>query len=103
MLSWLLYALIGRILVFVWQKFPDRYVPTQFIKDIHLCDLCSGVYIYTALAFVFDGADLLHLLEIPFSLIIASQIITGVVTAFVVHVFSKGLKSMVSPDTLIIK
>lgn len=90
LISWLLYATVGRILIFVWQKFPNRYVPTNFIKDIHSCDLCSGVYLYTALAWV-AGVGLIH------------GFILGVVTSFVVWIFVKGLKSVITPDTIVIK
>lgn len=90
MLSWLLYAVTGRILIFVWQKFPAKYVPTSFIKDIHACDLCSGTYLYPVLAWA------LGMKLIP-------GLLVGVVTSVVVWVFVKGLKSVITPDTLIIK
>lgn len=89
-ISWFVFVAVGRIMVFVWQKFPDKYVPTKFVKDIHACDLCSGVYIYTALAWL-TGSDLVN------------AFITGVVTSFIVWIFVKGLKSVTPPDTLIIK
>lgn len=88
--SWALYAIAGRILVYVWQKFPMEYLPTKFVKAAHACDLCSGVYIYTGLAWglgwgIFPG------------------VVMGIVTSCLVWVFVKGLKSLIEPQTLIIK
>jgi hypothetical protein len=85
--QWIAYAIVGRILIFVWQKFPDKYVPTQFIKSIHACDLCSGVYIYVALAFVAGNGFIL-------------SFIVGCITSFVVWIFVKGFKSAFLPDVI---
>lgn len=90
LVEWLLYAVTGRILIFVWQKFPAKYVPTTFIKDIHACDLCSGTYLYPLLAWVLG----VHIIP---------GILLGVVTSFVVWIFVKGIKSIIAPETLIIK
>jgi hypothetical protein len=90
LLSWLVTAVVGRILIYVWQKFPTRYVPTNFVKDIHACDLCSGVYLYSA-AFLFSGYGLV------------ASFVLGVVTSFIVWVFMKGMKTLIAPETLIIK
>lgn len=88
--SWLIYAVVGRILIFVWQKFPAKYVPTAFIKDIHACDLCSGTYLYPVLAWVM-GMNFI------------SGILLGVVTSYIVWIFVKGVKATIAPETLIIK
>ena len=88
MLSWVVYAVLGRILIFVWQRFPEKYVPTALLKDVHACDLCSGVYIYTGFAWVL-GAGWWCLLW-------------GPVTSAIVWIFVRGLKTLYEP-TLIIK
>lgn len=90
LLSWAITAVVGRILIFVWQKFPAKYVPTGFLKDVHQCDLCSGTYLYPILLFL-GGASVLDAL------------ILGVVTSFVVWVFVRGMKTLVEPTTLVIK
>ena len=90
LLSWAIVAVAGRIVIFVWQKFPAQYVPTKFLKDVHACDLCSGTYLYPVL-FRFLGLDW-HI-----------AILFGIVTSFVVWVFVRGVKSLIEPTTLIIK
>ena len=90
LLSWATVAILGRIIIFVWQKFPDRYVPTRFLKDVHVCDLCSGTYIYPVV-FWMSGVDILN------------SLLYGISTSFVVWVFMLGLKSLNEPTTLIIK
>ena len=90
LLSWAIVAAVGRIVIFVWQKFPAEYVPTKFLKGVHACDLCSGTYLYPVL-FWLGGVPVL------------SSLLYGVVTTFVVWVFVRGMKTLVEPTTLIIK
>lgn len=95
MLDWLIYAAIGRLLVFLWQKFPipepkKTYI-SQFIYKLHLCDLCSGVWIYCILALVF-GVDIVKD-TFGFTQTIGGTLITGAITSFVVHIFVLGWKS----------
>lgn len=90
LLSWAVVAALGRIVIFVWQKFPAQYVPTKFLKDVHACDLCSGTYIYPLLLWV-SGVDWLN------------AILYGIVTSFVVWVFVRGMKTLVEPTTYVIK
>lgn len=90
LLSWAATAAIGRMLIFVWQRFPEKYVPTEFLKDVHNCDLCSGTYLYPVL-FWLAGVDILD------------SIVFGISTSFVVWVFVRGMKTVIEPQTLIIK
>ncbi len=90
LVSWAFTAAAGRIIIFVWQKFPQKYIPTEILKDVHACDLCSGVYIYPVL-FWLGGTD------------IVSSILFGIITSFVVWVFVKGMKAIQEPTTLVIK
>ncbi len=90
LVSWAFAAAVGRILIFVWQRFPEKYVPTAFLKDVHACDLCSGTYLYPVL-FWLGGSTVLD------------SIIFGISTSFVVWVFVKGMKTLVEPSTLVIK
>jgi len=90
MLSWVLYAGIGKIGLFLWMKFPlpEKIEKNKFIKNLHECGLCSGTWLYPALA-LFMKVDLLSELGfwyIPF----LSEVVTGVVTTFVVHLISLG-------------
>jgi hypothetical protein len=86
------FAIIGKIIVFLFQKFPKNKIPFigqffregKLLEELFACDLCLGFWIYFGLAFLLDvdivGAD------VPFF----SELITGAVTTFVVHIFSAG-------------
>lgn len=91
LLGFIGYAVVGRIIVFVWQKFPLEKIkilqPIEFLMDLHKCDLCSGVWIYTALAWIAGSGFWLG----P---------IIGCVTSFVVWIFVKGLKAAFNPDII---
>lgn len=93
MLSWLLYAVVGRILIFVWQKFPlQKIKPLQkieLIMEIHSCDLCSGVWIYSIVAWLIGIPPVIGF-------------VLGAITSTVVWIFVRGLKTLYEP-TLIIK
>lgn len=90
LLNWATIAALGRLVIFVWQRFPEKYVPTQFIKDVHACDLCSGTYLYPVL-FLVTGQDWV------------TSILYGIATSAIVWIFVKGMKSVTEPTTLIIK
>ena len=86
MLSWLIYAAIGKVLIYLWSKFPlpEKLEKIKQIEQLHSCHLCSGVWIYTVLAWLL-GVDLLEL-WFGFSHVIAlSEIVTGCVTSYVIH------------------
>lgn len=87
LLSWATTAALGRIVIYVWQAFPAKYLPLQFVRDIHKCDLCSGVYIYPVL-FWLAGVD------------VVSSILFGIITSFVVWVFVKGMKVIQEPTII---
>ena len=88
MLNWFGYALVGKVLIFLWQKFP---IKNQWLGQLHDCDLCSGVWIYCALALLF-GVDIVQN-SFGISQTIAGELVTGAITSFVVHVFSIGWKT----------
>lgn len=91
-LDFLVYAFIGKIIVFLFQKFPKDKLPFigrlfregRFLDELFACDLCLGFWVYFGLAFVLDinfvGVD------VP----VISEFIAGAVTTFVVHIFSEG-------------
>lgn len=90
MISWLIYAGIGKLLIFLWMKFqlPEKVENIKFIKSLHECPLCSGVWLYTGLA-GFLQMDVLLLLgfwHIP----VVGEFITGCVVSFIVHLLSLG-------------
>lgn len=90
MTNWLLYAVIGKLLIFLWMKFPlpEKIENIKFINSLHNCGLCSGVWIFTLLAF-FVNTDILYSqfgVEVP----VIGEIVTGCVTSYLVHIFSAG-------------
>jgi hypothetical protein len=99
MLDFVIFALVGKIILFLLQKFPKRKLPFigtlfadgRFLDELFACDLCLGVYVYGFLSFLL-GYDLLS--EVGFSYVpIVSEIITGAIASFVVHIFSVGWNS----------
>lgn len=91
-LDFLVFAFIGRIIVFLFQKFPKDKLPFigrlfregRFLEELFACDLCLGFWVYFGLAFVLD-VDFIGV-DVP----VLSEFIIGAVTTFVVHIFSVG-------------
>jgi hypothetical protein len=83
MLDWLVYAVVGKILIYLWQT-----LPLERLGKLHSCDLCIGFWIYSILALALR-VDL-------FEMNLITQIVTGAVTTFLVHVFSVGWKEKFS-------
>jgi hypothetical protein len=94
-LNFAIFALVGRIIVFLFQKFPKHSLPFigglfregKFLDELFACDLCLGFWIYFGLSF-FADVNIMSI-DVP----VVSQFITGAVTTFVVHVFSVGWNS----------
>ena len=86
--KWIIYMLIGKVILFLWQQFPlpsplEKY---KTIKKLHECDLCAGVWIFGILSY-FLGLSLLEVYT-P----VVSEVITGSMISFIVHIFSIGWK-----------
>jgi hypothetical protein len=97
MLEWFVYAAMGKLLIYLWQLFPlpmsvneQKTYIAQFIYKLHQCDLCSGVWLYCALALIF-GINIIQ--ADGFIARIAGELITGAITSFAVHIFSIGWRS----------
>ncbi len=86
-LSYILYLLVGRLLIYIGMKFPplaeSRY---KFIREMFNCDLCLGVWVYTVLSA--GMGEYLFTEQFYFPLI--SELVTGCFTAFITHVFMIG-------------
>jgi len=100
-MNWIFYLITGKIFIFLWQQFPlpIRLENLQTIYKLHSCDLCSGVWLYGLLSF-FMGVSLLTLLGLSY-IPVASELITGGVVSFIVHIFSIGWRDKFSPDIVI--
>jgi hypothetical protein len=96
MIQWFVFAAIGKLLIYLWQSFPlpegerKTYI-SQTIYKLHLCDLCSGFWIFGALALLF-GVDIVQQ-TFGHTVAIAGELVTGAITTYVVHIFSLGIKS----------
>jgi len=89
-----IFALIGKLLIFLLQKFPKHSLPIigrlfregKLLDDLFSCDLCSGFWLYSGLAFIFE----INIAGEYFYVPILSEFITGAVVSFVMHLISAG-------------
>lgn len=95
MLNWLIYAVLGRLLIFLWMKLelPEKIEKIKFISSLHKCDLCSGVWIFIPLAF-FMNIDLLYSWFGFGHIFIISELITGCLTSYIVWIFMIGFREV---------
>lgn len=101
MTDWLIFVVIGKLLIFLGQRFPlpDFLERNKKIKEWHECPLCFGVWVYGFLAF-FLKMDLLTLVGfwyVPF----VSEVITGGAISFIVYIFSIGWKDVFAPEIVV--
>lgn len=89
MTEYLVYAAVGKLLIFLLQKFPPAKTIAERLKitKLYECDLCLGVWIYWFWAFIF------RVNVFWFYIPVVSEFLTGCVTAFIVHLISLGWKS----------
>lgn len=101
MISWLVYLLIGKLFIFLGQKFPlpDILERNRKISEWHQCSLCFGVWVYAFFSFVL-GVDVLQVLGISY-IPLVSEFTTGGIVSFIVFIFSIGWKDYFSPDIVI--
>ena len=90
MLNWILFAVIGKILIYFWMKFPlPQFLNTKFIAGLHECGLCSGFWFFATLSALLR-IDLLSSWFEMFYVPGLSEIVTGAITSYVVHLLSIG-------------
>jgi hypothetical protein len=97
MANFVIYALVGKIIIFLLQKFPKHPLPIigklfregKFLDELFGCDLCLGFWVYSGLAFLFDVNIIGEIFYVP----VLSEFIIGAITTFVVHIFSVGWNS----------
>ena len=101
MIDWVVYLLIGKLFIFLGQKFPlpDFLEKNQKISDWHKCALCLGVWVYAAFAYILH-IDVLQVLGNSY-IPIVSEFVTGGIVSFIVFIFSIGWKDYFSPDIVI--
>ena len=88
--NWIIFLIVGRVLVYLWQSFPlpEFLENNRIIHKFHICDLCSGVWLYGILSF-FMGLSLLQALGFSYVPLV-SEVVTGGLISFVVHIFLIG-------------
>lgn len=92
------YFLIGRLLIFVFQKFPfPKLFPTyfkegKFLEQLFGCDFCLGFWIYFGLAFIFG----VNFLQEYFYIVLISEFLTAVSASFIMQLISVGWKDLYS-------
>jgi len=93
MLSWFVYASLGKLVIYLWMAFhlPNWLSKYRFLELLHECDLCSGVWVYIGLAFFWHVDILQAWFGVPYVFIV-SEIITGMLTSFLIHIFSIGFR-----------
>ncbi len=91
--KWIIFLILGRIVIHIWQQFhfPRFLKKYEWLKKLHECDLCSGVYAYSILSF-FMETDLLEVTGFGYIPIIGA-VVTGIVISWLVHVFILGWKA----------
>ena len=90
------FLLVGRLVVFVLQKFPFRKIPFigrlfeegKFLEQLFGCSLCLGVWVYATLGYLLR----IDLVRDAFGVYIVavSPLITGMIASFVVYIFEIG-------------
>jgi hypothetical protein len=89
-ITYLLYLAIGRLFIYLGMKFPplanSRF---DFVKQLFSCDLCLGVWIFTGLSFVMGEVLFRDFFYVP----VISEVITGGISSFLVHIFVLGWQS----------
>jgi hypothetical protein len=91
MIYWFLLLGVGQVLIFVWERFPLK-TKSEFFTKLHECGLCSGVWIFSFLAFALR-VNFIQLIGIDFYLPVASEVITGAVSSFLMWLLVAGWNS----------
>lgn len=71
-----------------------KWAENEWLMSLHSCDLCSGVWIYSALSF-FLNFDLLKVFGFGYIPLVGA-IITGIVVSWFMHIFILGWKAKYS-------
>ena len=86
----LLIAIAGRLTIYALQKFPlARDIKGRFFAELISCDFCLGVWVYSVLS----GLTRWVLFKDMFYVPVCSEILSGIVISFLVHIFAIGWQS----------
>ena len=88
--SYLLYALLGRLIIYFGMQFPPLSESRiDFVKRLFSCDLCLGGWVFIGLSFVMGESIFRDFFYVP----ILSEVGTGLFTALLVHLLVLGWKT----------
>lgn len=89
------YLLVGRLAVFVLQKFPFQktfigqfFGEGKFLEDLFSCSLCLGVWVYAALGYLLRVDFIANVFGVY--VMVLNELLTGAIASFVVHIFEIG-------------
>lgn len=96
MKDYVIYCALTRVILFVVQKASKQYLsllkPSKFrgfLEQLFGCDLCLGVWLYTLFAWLLDINVLYEFRYVP----VVSEVVTGIITSFIVWLLAKGWNS----------
>ncbi len=75
----------GKVAIYFLQTFPPlKKIKWKFLQELLECDLCTGVWVYTPLCFIFH----VSLVDPYFPII--SELLTGAFSSLLMHIISIG-------------
>jgi len=91
------FLLVGGLTTYFIQKFPFHklwligkfFVEGKILKELLSCDECLGVWVFLFLSFILKVNFVLWMFDRT-GLIVADQILTGIMASFVCHIFKIG-------------
>ena len=84
---------VGKLIIYLIQKFVSSNSESEFFNKLISCDLCLGTWIYCIIALAFK----VIILEDIFTPVpILSELITGAVATFGMHLLSIGWREKFS-------
>jgi hypothetical protein len=91
----LAFLLVGRLAVFVLQKFPFRktfigkhFREGKFLEQLFSCDLCLGVWCFAFMGYFLRIDFVSELFGVY--VMVFNEIVTGVIASFLMHIFAIG-------------
>lgn len=88
--EFLLLSLIGKLFIFLGMNFPPfSESKIDFVRRVWECDLCAGVYVYTAISLIMRVSLFSEIFYVP----LISEAITGGIVSFIIHLITLGWKS----------
>lgn len=91
--SFVAYLGIGRLMIYIAQKFISDATKIELLSKWASCDLCAGVWIYSALAYFLNIQILSDILPyVPF----VTEVVTGCASSMIMHLLVIGWREKFS-------